>query len=104
MPDGTNLPKRSDAPVEQTWDKSSVYASDAEWEVALRDATRAIPNLGRFRGRLDESASITLEALQTRDEWQALIWRIRWYAAMRSIQMRFLRLPKPQVKRGEYPA
>lgn len=27
-----------------------------------------------------------------------------WYAAMRSFQMRFMRLPKPQVKRGEYPA
>lgn len=28
---------------------------------------------------------------------------VRWYAAMRSMQMRFIRLPKPQVKRGEYP-
>lgn len=27
-----------------------------------------------------------------------------WYAAMRTIQMRFMRLPKPQVKRGEHPA
>lgn len=26
-----------------------------------------------------------------------------WYAAMRSMQMRFMRLPKPQVKRGQYP-
>ncbi len=26
-----------------------------------------------------------------------------WYAAMRTVQMRFLRLPKPQVKRGEHP-
>jgi hypothetical protein len=26
-----------------------------------------------------------------------------WYAAMRSIQMRFLRLPKPQVKLGGRP-
>lgn len=29
---------------------------------------------------------------------------VRWYAAMRSLQMRGLRLPKPQVKRGEKPA
>lgn len=28
---------------------------------------------------------------------------VRWYAAMRAIQMRFLRLPKPQVRRGQYP-
>lgn len=27
-----------------------------------------------------------------------------WYAAMRSVQMRFMRLPKAQVKRGQYPA
>lgn len=27
-----------------------------------------------------------------------------WYAAMRSLQMRFMRLPKPQVKRGDRPA
>lgn len=26
-----------------------------------------------------------------------------WYAAMRSLQMRFMRLPKPQVKRGQRP-
>lgn len=26
-----------------------------------------------------------------------------WYGAMRTIQMRWMRLPKPQVKRGEYP-
>ncbi len=28
---------------------------------------------------------------------------VRWYAFMRMIQMRVLRLPKPQVKRGQYP-
>ncbi len=28
----------------------------------------------------------------------------RWYAAMRALQMRVMRLPKPQVKRGQFPA
>lgn len=30
--------------------------------------------------------------------------KVRWYAAMRAVQMRPLRLPKPQVARGDYPA
>ena len=29
--------------------------------------------------------------------------RIRWYAAMRALQLRPMRLPKPQVKRRQYP-
>lgn len=29
---------------------------------------------------------------------------VRWYAAMRTIQMRKLRLPKPQVARGDFPS
>lgn len=29
--------------------------------------------------------------------------RVRWYAAMRALQLRPLRLPKPQVKRGQFP-
>jgi hypothetical protein len=28
----------------------------------------------------------------------------RWYAAMRAMQLRVMRLPKPQVKRGDYPS
>jgi len=29
---------------------------------------------------------------------------VRWYAFMRMIQMRVLRLPKPQVRRGQFPS
>jgi hypothetical protein len=29
--------------------------------------------------------------------------RVRWYAAMRALQLRVMRLPKPLVKRGQYP-
>ncbi len=30
--------------------------------------------------------------------------KIRWYAAMRALQLRLMRLPKPQVKRGQFPS
>jgi hypothetical protein len=30
--------------------------------------------------------------------------KVRWYSAMRALQMRFMRLPKPQVGRGKYPS
>ncbi len=29
--------------------------------------------------------------------------KVRWYAAMRALQLRMMRLPKPQVKRGKFP-
>ncbi len=29
---------------------------------------------------------------------------LKWYAAMRALQLRVMRLPKPQVKRGHYPS
>ncbi|BDZ50460.1 hypothetical protein GCM10025867_27010 [Frondihabitans sucicola] len=29
---------------------------------------------------------------------------LRWYAAMRALQLKPMRLPKPQVKRGQFPA
>ncbi|MCT9819920.1 DUF3043 domain-containing protein [Microbacterium sp. W1N] len=40
-----------------------------------------------------------------RDKWGARAEKgLGWYAAMRTIQMRFMRLPKPQAKRGQRPA
>ncbi|PJJ72371.1 Protein of unknown function (DUF3043) [Diaminobutyricimonas aerilata] len=35
---------------------------------------------------------------------ESRVERVRWYAAMRALQLRPMRLPKPQVKRGQYPA
>jgi oligoendopeptidase F len=76
------LPRREEIPPEQTWNKMDVYPSDEAWEVAFSTASASVARLGRFHGRLNTSAATLLQALRTRDEWQALIWRLRWYPAM----------------------
>lgn len=76
------LPRRDEVPAERTWNKADVYPSDEAWEKALGAASAGILALGRFRGRVGASAATLLEALRTRDEWQALVWRLRWYPAM----------------------
>ncbi len=35
---------------------------------------------------------------------EANVERVRWYAAMRALQLRIMRLPKAMVKRGQYPS
>jgi oligoendopeptidase F len=77
-----HLPRRDEIPAERTWDETSVYPSGEAWEAALAAANAGVPALGRFRGRLGESAATLLDALRTRDEWRALVWHIRWYPAM----------------------
>jgi oligoendopeptidase F len=77
-----HLPRRKDVPAERTWNKADVYPSDESWEEAFAAASAEVPTLERFRGRLGSSAETLLDGLRTRDEWQALVWHLRWYPAM----------------------
>lgn len=45
-----------------------------------------------------------LNKLLTAKFGEGRVEKFRWYAAMRAVQLRPLRLPKPQVSRGQYPA
>ncbi len=61
------LPKRSELPKEQTWAIESVFASEAEWRVALEKVRASAAKIAVFKGRLAESGAVLLEALETRD-------------------------------------
>ena len=78
------LPKRDEVPEEQTWDIKSVYASDEAWEEAYKQAEQQIPGMGRFSGRLGESAAVLLEALQARDQFFADVLRVAVYGGMQA--------------------
>ena len=78
------LPKRSEVPVEHTWDITSVYADDKAWEKAYEETKNELDSLGRFQGKLGESAATLLEALTTRDDYLAKVVRIYVYAGMQT--------------------
>jgi oligoendopeptidase F len=57
------LPARRDVPVGDTWDLSSLFSSDAEWEAALAEWEQMIPGFEAFAGTLGESPERLAECL-----------------------------------------
>ncbi|TMC55265.1 MAG: oligoendopeptidase F [Chloroflexi bacterium] len=48
----SSIPARKDVPAEHTWDASSVFESDQDWEAEFRAIERQLPDLSEFKGRL----------------------------------------------------
>ncbi|MEO6457166.1 MAG: oligoendopeptidase F [Chloroflexia bacterium] len=78
------LLKRTEVPVEHTWDITSVYPTDDAWDKAYQEAKSELDGLGRFEGKLAESPATLLEGLSVRDEYMARASRIYVYAGMQS--------------------
>jgi oligoendopeptidase F len=55
------LPPRGDISIEDTWDLSSLYGSDDQWEDALEQFSEQIHRYGEYQGRLSKDAA-TLRA------------------------------------------
>ena len=55
------LPKRSKVKTADTWDLSSLCASDEEWEKEFVKLDKLIPGFEKFKGKLGEGAK-TLKA------------------------------------------
>lgn len=60
------LPPRSEIGLEDTWDLSSLYGSDKQWEEALEQFSKQINRYSEFQGQLSDDAQ-TLKACLTLD-------------------------------------
>ena len=76
------LAKRSEVPVERTWDPTAIYPSNEAWEAAVADAIGRLPGLEKYSGHLGKSPSLLLEALTVRDALLVQVFHIYQYAAM----------------------
>jgi oligoendopeptidase F len=86
MPKETNqnaLPKRSEIPVEQTWNLEDIFVSDNEWEKEFSEVKKLIPTISEYQGKLSESAETLYEMLQLQNGVSMRLGKLYTYAHMR---------------------
>ena len=78
--------KREAVPVENTWDLSALFESDALWSEALEKASALAGELSAYQGRLSESAETLLSFFRLDDEVSLTLERLYTYANCKSDQ------------------
>lgn len=61
------LPLRQEVPEHLTWDLTTIYKSDEEWESAFKEIQQLVSESGQYQGKLGESSETLLAALRFRD-------------------------------------
>ncbi|HLO04026.1 MAG TPA: oligoendopeptidase F [Symbiobacteriaceae bacterium] len=78
--------QRHEVPVQETWNLTDLFQTDAEWETARKAVVDQIPQLTAFKGRLGESAGLLLEAISTLEGLMEQLLRVFTYASLKSAQ------------------
>ncbi len=78
------LPRRTEVPVDMTWDLSSIYNSNDLWEADFIKVSGMLPAIKSYQGKLATSAATLLEALTLVDNAAEMVGRLYVYANMRS--------------------
>jgi oligoendopeptidase F len=76
----TRVPLREKLDKRFTWNAESVYPSEKAWEKEFKEIVEDIALVKRFQGRLAESPSVLLEALEKTYELIACVQRVFMYA------------------------
>src|SRR5215469_102443 len=83
MTTATTLPKRSEIPVEFTWNLATIYPTDTAWEQDFARVTALLPQIRSFQGRIGETGAAMLDAFKVRDDAGETLGRLFVYAHMR---------------------
>src|SRR5690625_212343 len=77
------LPKRSEVPVEDTWDLTTIFATDKQWEEEFNLLNEEIPKISSFQGTLENSAGQLYDLFQFQDKISERLGKLYTYAHMR---------------------
>jgi oligoendopeptidase F len=81
-----DIPVRSEVPVADTWDLSSLFIDDAAWESALASYDRFIRGVVAFKGTLGGSADSLARWLDFQREMGILAERLAYYSELRQTE------------------
>jgi oligoendopeptidase F len=77
------LPTRAQVKASDTWDLSSLFASDQEWERAFDQWQKDIAGYEKFRGKLGESAKKLAELMKFDSDFDHAAERLGTYAHLK---------------------
>lgn len=80
------LPKRNEVKLENTWNLESIFKTDNDWENEFQAITDLMPDIDKFKGRLNESAEVFLEALKMSDYISERMGRVYVYSSLKHDQ------------------
>lgn len=78
------LPTRAEVPVEDTWDLSSLFSSDADWETAIAEYEKLVPGYAPFRGTLGTGPAALVACLEFDTRLDRLGDRVGTYAFLKA--------------------
>jgi oligoendopeptidase F len=78
------LPKRSEVPVELTWNLETIFTTPEDWEKAFTWISEEQPKLTAYEGKLGTTAQTLYDALQLDNEISQVLGKLFAYASMRS--------------------
>jgi len=81
MTESTNLPLRSQVPIDETWDLESVFVTPEDWEAAGKELTEMISQLAAYQGKIKKGPEALLAYLRLADEAGTLAGKIRNYSS-----------------------
>lgn len=82
----STLPERSAVPTALTWDLTTIYATDQQWEAAYAQAQTAAEALKTLKGRLGDSADALAQGLTQILAAYRQVERVYVYASLKSDQ------------------
>ncbi|MBX6349994.1 MAG: oligoendopeptidase F [Clostridia bacterium] len=75
-------PRRSQVPVEETWNLHDIYPSDEAWEADLARVPEAAAAVRAYQGHLHEGGATLLACLRARDAFLELAAKVGAYARL----------------------